>query len=289
MTLAIYLILVGIVLTIFLLFIILRSGSKQATNIVKTEEEGLHAIVHELRAPLVAIKDSAALMLSQNLDRDEEKSMLNLIHEQSTKLLEQVSQILDSAKVQDGKFVLRKSMGDLGQTVKDDVSMFTAEAKRKNITINTKVDTTVPSFWFDQVRITEVISNLVSNSLKYTNEGGTINVSVTKKDEFAVLSVQDNGMGISPDKQKKLFQKFANLNDGAGKEGIKISSGLGLFITKGIVDAHGGTIEVTSAVGKGTTMTVSLPIKLQDDSAAPTTTPTPAKPQAQPQTPTTTS
>lgn len=283
MTIAIYLILVGMGLTILLFFLLLRSGRSQATKLVKSEEEGLHAIVHELRAPLVAIKDSAALLLSQNLDRDEEKNMLNLIHEQSTKLLEQVSQILDSAKVQEGKFVLRKSMGDLGQIVKDDVSMFNAEAKRKNITLNTKIDGNLPSFWFDQVRITEVLSNLVSNSLKYTNEGGKIDVAVTRKDNSAEIVVSDNGIGIPPNKQKLLFQKFSNLNDGQAKEGIKISSGLGLFITKAIIEAHGGTISVASEVGKGTATTVLLPINLQEAGAAASPQPQPApQPQESP-------
>lgn len=277
----IYLSLVGgLLIIIVILLIRLKRG--RGGNLVKTEEEGLHAIVHELRAPLVAIKDSAALMLSQNLDRDEEKNMLNLIHDQSTKLLDQVSQILDSAKVAEGKFVLRKSMSDLGQVVKDDISIFEGEAKRKNITLSSKVDTTVPSFWFDQIRITEVLSNLVSNSLKYTNEGGKIDIFVNKKDNNAVIVVSDNGMGIPPDKQKKLFEKFANLNDGGNKEGVKNSSGLGLYITKAIVEAHGGTIGVTSEVGKGTTTTVTLPISMQNNPPAgsSTTAQTPVQPQS---------
>lgn len=263
MTLAVYLILVGIGLTIFLLFLMIRSNSTQAKKLVKTEEEGLHAIVHELRAPLVAVKDGASLMLSQNLNPEEQKNMLKLIHEQSKKLLDQVSTILDTAKVEDGKFVLRKSMGDLGQIVRDEVALFMAEAKRKNIALTLEVDSALPSFSFDQVRITEVISNLVSNSLKYTNEGGKINISAVRKDGSAVISVSDNGIGIPDEKQKLLFQKFANINDGSDADKAKLSSGLGLYITKGIIDAHGGTINVKSEVGKGTTASFSLPIVIE--------------------------
>lgn len=260
MTIAIYLSLAGIALTIFLLFLMIRSGSKQAKKLVKTEEEGLHAIVHELRAPLVAIKDSASLMLTQNLDPDEQKNMLNLIHDQSKKLLEQVSTILDSAKVEEGKFVLRKSLGDLHQIVKDETALFMPEAKRKNIELTSEVDNGLTAFSFDQIRITEAMSNLVSNSLKYTNQGGKIHIKASKKDGFAEINVSDNGIGIPEDKQKHLFQKFANLNDGGNEEKTKMSSGLGLYITKGIIDAHGGTISVKSEAGKGTTTTFTLPI-----------------------------
>lgn len=263
MTIAIYLILVGIALTILLLFLMIRSNSTQAKKLVKTEEEGLHAIVHELRAPLVAIKDGASLMISQDLDPHEQKNMLNLIHEQSKKLLDQVSTILDTGKVEDGKFVLRKSLGDLGQIVRDDIALFMAEAKRKNITLSLDVDSALPSFSFDQVRITEAISNLVSNSLKYTNEGGKINISAVRKDGTAVVSVSDNGIGIPPEKQKLLFEKFSNLNDGNDEEKTKISSGLGLYITKGIIDAHAGIITVKSEIGKGTTTSFTLPIIIE--------------------------
>lgn len=244
------------------------SNTTQAKKMVKTEEEGLHAIVHELRAPLVAIKDGASLMLSQDLNPDEQKNMLKLIHEQSKKLLDQVSTILDTAKVEDGKFVLRKSLGDLGQILRDEVALFSAEAKRKNIALTLEVDSALPSFSFDQVRITEAISNLVSNSLKYTNEGGKINISAAKKDGNAVISVSDNGVGIPEEKQKMLFQKFANMNDSQDAEKVKLSSGLGLYITKGIINAHGGTINIKSEIGKGTTASFSIPIIIANSSSA---------------------
>jgi len=265
MTIAVYLLLIGIILTIFLLFLIIRSGTTQAKKIVKTEEEELHAIVHELRAPLVAIKDSASLMLNQNLDPEEQKTMLNLVHDQSIKLLEQISTILDSAKYEDGKLNLRKSLGSLEQVLKDEVALFMPEAKRKNISLASEADGTIPSFLFDQIRITEALNNLISNSLKYTNEGGKIKISLSKKDGNAVVCVSDNGIGIPAEKQKMLFTKFANINQGATEDREKLSSGLGLYITKGIIDAHKGTITIQSEVGKGTTTTIFLPIETAEN------------------------
>jgi len=104
--------------------------------------------------------------------------------------------------------------------------------------------------------------------LKYTNENGVIKVIVdtdetyerTKTRGNVVVTISDNGIGIPPEKQHMLFSKFAELNNKANKETQHVSSGLGLYITKGIIDAHNGTIKIDSAVGRGTTTTFTLPI-----------------------------
>ena len=194
--------------------------------------------------------------------------MLNLIHDQSKKLLAQISTILDAAKVEDGKMALNKTPGDLGIVVQKELSLFLPEAKRKNITVIAEIGNNLPTFSFDNIRITETINNILSNSLKYTNENGVIKVTVdtdetyerTKTRGNVVVTISDNGIGIPPEKQHMLFSKFAELNNKANKETQNVSSGLGLYITKGIIDAHNGTIKIDSAVGRGTTTTFTLPI-----------------------------
>jgi signal transduction histidine kinase len=112
----------------------------------------------------------------------------------------------------------------------------------------------------DADRINQVIVNLVSNALKFTNtEGGYLNIHLTREKEFAVLKVTDNGNGIVEEKQALIFDRFTQLNDPT--QGKPTGSGLGLFITKQIVDHHQGTISVESKMGKGTTFVVKLPIK----------------------------
>lgn len=245
-------------------------------SLEKMKEEFSHVIVHELRAPVAAIKDAASLMVSDGLQEDEKKNMLNLIHDQAKKLLTQISSILDAAKVDDGKLMLKKTPGNMGKVVQDEVALFLPEAKRKNITLIAEIANELPTISFDNIRITQVINNVLSNSLKYTNENGVIKITVdtdetyirTKSDGCVVVTVMDNGIGIPEEKQHMLFTKFGQLSTNASKETQKMSSGLGLYITKGIVEAHGGTIAIHSSVGKGTTTTFSLPINTDDAAGA---------------------
>lgn len=237
----------------------LSKTQKDENEIQKTEEYS-HLIVHELRAPIAVIKDTASLLISNKLNFEEQKKMLNLIHDQAVKLLDQVSTILDVAKVQDGKLSLKKTQGNIGEVVKEEMALFQPEAKRKNISLIADIKDDLPSFFFDNVRITEALNNILSNSLKYTNENGIIKVSVSLDGENISVSVADNGIGIPAEKQNRLFTKFGEVNRSTNKENQNLSSGLGLYITKWIIEAHGGRIKIESEEGKGTTTTFTLPI-----------------------------
>ena len=240
----------------------------------KVKEEFSHLVVHDLRAPVVAIKDTASLLLGGRLNAEETRNMLNLVHDQSNKLLSQISTILDAAKLDDGKLVLKKNPGDISIVIQEQLSVFTPEAKRKNITMIAEIGNDLPVVYFDKLRISEVISNVISNSLKYTNENGIIKITVDADDNYhrarldendkgnIVITISDNGMGIPQDKQHLLFTKFGQVDSAnTSTETKKVSTGLGLYITKGIVDAHHGTISMSSKEGQGTSTTITLPIK----------------------------
>jgi len=226
------------------------------------QEEMTQVMVHDLRAPVVAIKNSAALLKTGKLSPVDEKDMLGLILEQSENLLFQISTILDAAKVSQGKLNLRKELSDLGTLVKEQILVFESEAKNKNITVTSEIDTNIPKFYFDKVRITEALNNLLSNSLKYTNENGLIKVFLKHQGQNATIIVSDNGIGIPKNKQKDLFKKYAELNNSDKTK--KISSGLGLYITKWIITTHGGSIRVESEEGKGTTTYMLIPIDIKE-------------------------
>ena len=247
-------------------FIHVNSQTKRLTKTTKDEgqipdqQEYSHMVVHDLRAPVVVIKDTASLLLSNKLNDGEQKNMLNLIHDQANKLLNQISTILDAAKAEEGKLSLKKSQGNIAQVVKEEIALFQPEAKRKNIRLVSEVNDNLPVFFFDNVRITEALNNILSNSLKYTNENGIVRISVDADDKYVSVSVNDNGIGIPAEKQNKLFTKFGQLNNNTKKENQNLSSGLGLYITKWIIEAHGGTIKINSEEGKGTIATFTLPI-----------------------------
>ena len=237
-------------------------------EVEKMKEDFTHMVIHELRAPLTAIKDAAAVMEDDKtctMSQEDQKKLLKMIHDQAKILLSQVSTILDAGKIESGKFSLQKTPGDISKVIEGEVSFFLPEAQRKQITLIAEIGQDLPQVSFDPVRITQVINNLLSNSLKYTDPNGMIKITADNKTdesgkESIIISVADNGIGIPEEKQKLLFTKYAEIGNSADAKVKRQSTGLGLFIAKAIVDSHGGTIAVQSAPHKGTTITITLPI-----------------------------
>ena len=225
----------------------------------KNKEDYTHVLIHELRAPLTAIKDSAEFMLSDgSLETNKEQQFLKIIETQSKMLLEQVGSLLDGAKIQAGKFILNKTASDISQTIKDRILIFQAQAEKEQIHLVFEEKEKIPPFSFDPLRVAQVINNLLSNSLKFTKSGGTITVKAVKDLDCIKISVSDTGVGIPKEQQQNLFEKFSKI--GEDKQSSQDSSGLGLYIVKGIAQAHGGTVGLESNPGDGTTIFFTLPI-----------------------------
>ena len=221
--------------------------------------------VHELRAPLTSIKDSSELLLNHRytLKDDEKEQFLKMINRQSHLLLDQVRSILDAAKLESGTFSLDKKPDTIDELIYERIKIFTPQAERKNILLTCNVDNHLPLVDVDKVRIGQALNNLISNSIKFTPVGGRIIVSAAGVDTQGVsqlqVSVADTGRGIPKDKQGKIFSKFYQVKSNDGRE-ERDGSGLGLYITKKIIDAHGGSISLDSDEGRGTIITLILPI-----------------------------
>lgn len=234
-------------------------------NVTRIKEDFTHMIVHELRAPLTAIKDSAELMIEVfedkgTLQKDQQKRLLQIINQQSKSLLEQINQVLDAAKIEAGRFSIEKQSFDLSEIVQDAIEPFIPQANKKQIVISTDINYPLPKVEVDQARITQVLNNLISNSLKFTPANGKIVVAVKAGDGFITVSVSDNGMGIAESEQKDLFSKYYQIRT-TPHQLAKKGTGLGLFIIKGIVEAHGGSVGVNSKPGEGTTIYFTLPFQ----------------------------
>jgi len=233
-------------------------------NLNKMKEDFTNMMVHELRAPLTAIKDSAELMVEdKNLSSDQEK-LLSIISQQSRSLLEEIGGILDAAKIEAGKFTVRKTTNDIRKLIKDVVGSFAPEARKKQIYLSEELIEPLPSVSFDYLPLTHVLNNLISNSLKYTKEGGKVTVTAQKDADFLKISVWDNGIGIAKEDQKDLFSKFYQVRR-TTQDYSKKGTGLGLYITKGIVEAHGGSVGVDSEEGRGTTIFFRIPVDEKQD------------------------
>lgn len=248
--------------------IIIEDKTVERQN-AKAHEDTTNMMVHELRAPLTAIKDASALMLeSDTLEKEERGKLLSIIREQAIVLLDTVTTILDSAKLREGRFTIQKFPSDMKKTIKDQMSLFAQQAKKKNITLIQDVASDIPLISYDPMRLAQVLNNLLSNSIKFTPDGGMIIVRAYIKytdmspslmhTPWLIMEVRDTGEGIPSNQIDHLFQKFsqtATVETSHKSPG----SGLGLFVVKGIVEAHGGTITCQSELHKGTTMTVTIP------------------------------
>lgn len=240
-------------------------------KLAKLKEDFTSEVVHELRSPLTAIESGSDLMINQKdqLDKNQEQKLLEIINKQSKRMLGDINSLLDAAKLESGHFAIYQKPESIETLLNDTVSLFASEAKKKNITLSLTLEPNLPKGLFDQIRITQVLDNLISNSLKYTPDNGKIIISAknfhnqqlpqSTTNPGIIITVADTGIGIAPDKQANLFSKFARIENVAyvhSKEG----TGLGLYITKGIVEAHGGKIFLESYPERGTTVSFTLPI-----------------------------
>jgi signal transduction histidine kinase len=226
-------------------------------SVAKMKEDFTHVMVHELRSPLTSMKATAQLLNSPVKLPDEEKTkLLLMISQQCSKLLEEVSLILDAAKLESGLFTVEKVISDLKALIQERITLFTNQANEKSVSFLVDIDPALQNFAFDPNHLGQVFNNIISNSLKFTPSGGKISISVKQLADKVTIAVSDTGMGIPKDKQHLLFSKFSQI----ASPNTHIGSGLGLYFVKGIVEAHGGTVSLESEEGKGTTITINLPL-----------------------------
>ena len=269
-------------------------------NLSRLKEDFTNMMVHELRSPLTAIKDASSFIVSNaDLGKEESEKMLNIVNDQSKVLLEYVSSLLDAAKIEAGRFVIQKKLGDIKNTIQGTVQVFIPVAKTKKVELSAIIDDNLPMVSYDPIRIGQVLNNFLSNSLKFTPEGGKITVSVKNQARGAneilaarlfepqrvsqqknlisdlsasplaneiTISVSDTGIGIPKEKQGQLFSKFAQVNQPNGQKPLAPQSGtgLGLYIAKGIIEAHGGSVLLESEEGRGTTISFTLPAETNE-------------------------
>ncbi len=228
-------------------------------SLSKMKEDFTHIIVHELRSPLTSIKASTEMLTEQkNLAEEDKKRLICIINDQTVKMLDEVATILDAAKLDTGLFTLQKTNGDFKKVIEDTVESFQLVARNKSINLINHIDPFLPQAQFDSYHMRRCLSNLLSNSFKFTPAGGTITVRAWPEPEKINVSVSDTGSGIPRDRQHLLFSKFTQMRNTNGTVG----TGLGLYIVKGVIEAHGGTVSLESEPDKGTTITFNIPANI---------------------------
>jgi signal transduction histidine kinase len=233
-----------------------------ASNAVTMRDEFFSIASHELRTPLTALHLRLQLLeraLNRSLppgdQREKALEMVESCSSQATRLTKLSSELLDLTRIRLGKFELDREPCDLASIAHDVVGELAADAGRAGSELKIDAGQPVTGHW-DPVRLGQVIRNLLSNAIKY-GDGQPIEVIASKEGEVAALVVRDHGGGIPPEEQERLFARFERLERDARVPGL----GLGLYITRQIVEAHGGTITVDSAPGKGSVFTVRLNVR----------------------------
>lgn len=221
----------------------------------------LSFMVHDMRTPLVTTKGyiELCMVMLQKADFDREKMLRCL--ETASKANRRVSDILeaflDITRTQTGAMKLAFKLVHLEEVVSKVIVYLQPEVEGKGIAIAVQIPPDLPKVWVDPERISQVLTNLVSNACKYTSKGGQIAITARALDDNVQVDVADTGIGIAPEDQDKLFTHFFRVNrpEVAQVEGL----GLGLVISKSIVELHGGRIWVESQLGEGSTFSFTLP------------------------------
>ena len=222
------------------------------------KDEFVYIISHELKQPAMAIKGYIGTILSKystSLNPDASE-VLNLTSVNSDRLSKLLEDLLDISQIEKGSLKIKMVDVALRPIVNEVLSNLLIDAQNKRISLVQKGTEEIAAK-ADVDRLKEILTNLVSNAVKYTPEGGKIVVEVKKEGGFAKIFVSDNGIGINEEDQKHLFEKFHRIENEETKA-VK-GSGLGLFIAKQLVEKMGGQIGVTSTVGQGTTFYFTLP------------------------------
>jgi signal transduction histidine kinase len=225
----------------------------------EAKSEFISMVSHELRTPITSMVGYVDLLLdgAGGPLNAESQRLLKIVSRNGSRLAHLVSDILDLSRIDSMRFTLEPQSLDLRKVLEEVIESMARDFRQKRQSVQLQAPEDVPEVWADRDRAAQIFTNLVSNAHRYTLEGGSISVEVTSIDEEVKVSVSDTGIGIRHEDLPRVFDRFVRLQRGGTRP--QGSTGLGLAITKALVELHGGTISVESAPGRGSTFTVTLP------------------------------
>lgn len=216
-------------------------------------------IAHDLRGPITTVLNTAELMDDGLFGpvTEDQKEWLGKIQRTCKSVVDIVSDFLDISKIEAGRLDLIKKRVDLYQLIHGSLKSYTPMARVKNIAFTAAIEPNLPEISADERRLEQVLSNLITNAIKFTRSGGAVEIGANRVNGSVRLWVKDTGEGIPPEEMGDLFEKYRQST--SGKISENKGTGLGLVICKKIAEAHGGRISVESRVGVGSTFAVEIP------------------------------
>ncbi len=215
-------------------------------------------VAHELKSPLTSIFGFSELLLESNLKDSQSKEYAQVIQTESSRLTELINKFLDLSKLEAGKTEVRMTAFDIKQVIQQVIETNRMQVEKKEIRAITDIQENLSFAFGDQDMVEQVLQNLYNNAIKYSPKRSKIGIEVKESKDEIIVNVIDNGYGIPKDALPNIFEKFYRVIDTEGYDEVE-GSGLGLALTKEIVERHGGTISVKSRLGVGSVFTFTLP------------------------------
>ncbi len=234
-----------------------KQAEEKLRQIDQMKSEFLSNVSHELRTPLQSIGGFARLILRGEVpDSETQQEFLQIIDSETQHLGNLINDLLDMSRLESGRFQINKRLLTIRDTIIDAVKSFHSLARDKNIVLNEDIPAELPEIEADGDRLRQVVINLLSNAVKFSDPGGSITVKAESRNGELLFHVTDQGIGIPEEAISHLFERFYRAEDRLARGG----AGLGLYISKQIIEAHGGHIQAESQVGKGSTFSFTLPL-----------------------------
>jgi len=213
-------------------------------------------IVHELRTPLAALTAASHLLQRSDLPADQRTKLSQTILNEVQRLNDLTTDFLELSRLESGRTHFEREPVHLGGLVQESLEVVRAQAESKEIKLDTEIDPSLTPVHGDRKILKQLLLNLLTNAIKYSPPESVVTVALRSEGNEVLMEVRDTGRGISPDDQKRLFQRFYRAGD--AQDEVQ-GTGLGLVIAKRIAESHEGSISVESTLGKGSTFTVRLP------------------------------
>jgi len=241
----------------------LQEANRRLQDLDRLKDEFISTVTHELRTPLTSVRSLAEILhTNPDIDEDQHKSFTGIIIKESERLTRLINQVLDYEKIESAQMDWVIASADIREIIQDAVASTRQLVEDKNIMLNYELNDQPPPISGDRDRLVQVMVNLISNAVKFCDsDRGKIVIRLKSSDKQVQVDVQDNGIGIKTEDQNKIFDKFQQVKDPT--KGRPYGTGIGLTISKRIIDFHHGRIWVESKPGHGSTFSFSLPTTLE--------------------------
>lgn len=234
-----------------------KRAEEKLRQIDQMKQEFLSNVSHELRTPLQSISGFVKLILRGEVpDPETQQEFLQIINRESQYLGNLINDLLDMSRLESGRFEIKKQLLPIRDIITDVIKSFHSLARDKAVALSEDIPTKLPEIEADGDRMRQVIMNLLSNAVKFSDPGGSVTVKVESQNGELLFQVTDQGIGIPEEAMPHLFERFYQAEDKLARGG----AGLGLYISKQIIEAHGGSIWAESQAGKGSTFSFTLPL-----------------------------